>query len=106
MAILTSQQKQANCIYNNNNNNNIVLAGPQQQLLQQQLQQQQLQQQQQPNSFGGCLTSEIGPDLEPILTAESPKRREAFEKESILTKLIFGRKDFGQIFVPKVTDNN
>lgn len=49
------------------------------------------------NSNSGCLTSDIGPDLEPILTVESPKRREVFEKAYRVGPII-GRGGFGKVF--------
>ena len=82
MLIMPSQQQKNN----NCNNNN---SGPS--LLQQQ------QQQTYGSSSGGCLTSDIGPDLEPILTVESPKRREAFEKAYRVGPII-GKGGFGKVF--------
>lgn len=79
MLIVTSQQQQQqqkhnNCI--NINNNNIGGSS---------------------NVSSGCLTSDIGPDLEPILTVESPKRREAFEKAYRVGPII-GKGGFGKVF--------
>lgn len=80
-----------------NNNNDISLTACQQQQQQRQHQQQQQQQQFYGNGNAGCLTSEIGPDLEPILTSDSPKRREAFEKAYRVGPVI-GKGGFGKVF--------
>ena len=84
MLIVTSQQQQQkqkhnNCINNNNGGEDV------------------LRQQSQLFVSSGCLTSDIGPDLEPILTVESPKRREAFEKAYRVGPII-GKGGFGKVF--------
>jgi serine/threonine protein kinase len=66
-SVLTDNHK---CNNNNNNNNNVVST---------------------------CMTSHNGPDLQPVLTPESPRHREAFERAYRLGQMI-GQGGFGRVF--------
>ncbi len=93
MLIIPSQQQNKHNNFNVNNNN----SGDGSSLLQQPQQQQQQPQLCNNSNNGCCLTSDIGPDLEPILTVDSPKRREAFEKAYRVGPII-GKGGFGKVF--------
>jgi len=57
------------------------------------------------NVVTACMTSEIGPDLQPVLTLESPRHKEAFERAYRLGQLI-GQGGFGRVFAgERICDN-